>query len=454
MRTRWFVAALAMMFVIGTAGCDKVKEMVGGGEEAAQEAEAAKKEAEEAKASAEAEKKKAEDALKKVDEAKKSAEEAKKSEEEARKATEEAVRKAEDEKRKAEEAKLQAAQEANRVKRDALGSRLAEQTQEVSRLGTELNAGFAAWKGRDQAKADELAGLLQRVAELDSGLKEVELLMEQEKFDEAETRLKTIQGRLTPVKETAMPLLADRPVDEALWGKMLDILAEENCLKRKNMPVQEFSRSYQGLFDTYGMDRNQYEELRAKFQREARPEDQQKLQDLIKQKCADVTATPTQDAPATPEGQPAGEQPVAEQPVGEQPVAEQPVADQPAEEPDMGDTQEATGETPEAPAGDKAPSEEKKVTNSGTYSGKVTVNGKTGTMKVIVKGKTVSGHAALPGANIKISGTASKGLKFSGVHTKSNISCTGTFGTGHISGNCNGTLNAKSFRYTFKLSTK
>lgn len=320
MNFKLLVGCVALASAVALSGCDKLG--LGGSKEAEEKASEAKKAEEAAKLTADAAKKgeeeakkTAEDALKKEAEAKKAAEdaaakaatdtakaeEAKKAAEEAAKKAEEDRLKAEEEKKKAEEEKA-AAEEA--AKRDALIKDLTDVSAKLAQLKADLTTSSVAWANSgEKLKADELIALLKEVEGLYNEPGVVQGLLAQSKLDEARTKIDVLRAKLQPISDKAAPMVNEKPVDPAMFEKMLNLLAEETCLIKKNAPTQEFQTAREALFAKYAMDRVIYEQLRARYNQNPKPEDQAKLGQLVGQFCPE---------PAAPE-QPKGEQPTGEE---------------------------------------------------------------------------------------------------------------------------------------------
>ena len=443
MKFRWLTLIVLFAFAMTPMGCDKIKELTGQGEkdgtteekkadepktsdevaQAIAEAEKAKAEAETAKAEAEAEKAKVEQAQKRVAEA------------EADKA------KAEEDRMKSEE---QHELDNQKKAREGLTKDLQELTTRIATTKTGLNSAYAAWKSRDEGKALEIKGLLDEIQKLDEETSLVEQLMTQNKFDEAGTKVASIQGKLGPVETKSASLMKDRPVDEGKWNATISILAEETCLQKKNLPVQDFQKEYQGLFAKYGIEREEYEQLRAKFNKSASPDDRMLLMKTVKEKCTEQMEAKTEEVVAPAEDDTATEE-----------KADTEVAPADTEGKSDGEAVEEGTDTEEAEAVEEEPKEE--VSVDGTYQAFVKVKGKKGSLKLHLKNKGVSGRAALPGSkpiNVKGSYTGSKHVKFSGSATRGKIACTGTLGDGHIKGSCSGRVSGTATSFSFNATKK
>jgi len=346
-----------------------------------------------------------------VDEARKQAEEqAKKAADEAAAKVKEAEAqaekaKAEAEKAKAEIEKARAAAEEERIRleekalREALTKDLAEFTAEFAGFKATLDAGQEAWK-EDEAKSAAIADVTKEFAALEAERAAVDGLMVQGKLAEARTKLEVLKAKYPPVKEKAELLLAEKPVPTEKWENMLKILAEETCLMKKNMPAQEFQKEREAVFTKYGMERPEYEELRAKYNKAPKPEDQARLGRLVSEQCPNELKA---------------------------------VKEEKVEELKEGAVEE---KKPAAPAGP-----------SGTYSGVLSGAGKKGSIKFVVKsGKLKSAAAVIGGNKIGLKGAFGKTLKLNGNAGGHHLRCEGKVHNVKITGTCKGTFEKKKFK--------
>jgi len=228
-----------------------------------EEVDAAKKEVEVAKNAAKEAEDKTKAAQAEADKIKsEAADKQKKAEEEAAKAkaaAEEQVKKAQEEAAKAQEGAV-------KMKKEAIVAELKTVTEELTKLKADLTSNLAVWKGTaDEAKTAEREAFAKSLDELEAERMAVEGLLAQDKVDDARTKLDLVKTKLAPLKEKVLPLLADKPIDPNRWEIMLQILADETCLTKKNLPAQDFQKERDALFTTYGMDRIEYETLRAEF---------------------------------------------------------------------------------------------------------------------------------------------------------------------------------------------
>lgn len=438
MNFKLLVGCVAISAAVALSGCDKVKSMMGG--EAEQKAEEAKKAEEEAKKVAEDAKAKEAESAKKAEEATKQAEAAKKSEEEAKKTAEEAAKKAEAEKKvaeeaakKAEEERLKAEEEKKKAeeekaaaeetaKREALVKDLTDLTAKLAQLKADLTTSSAAWANSgDQAKSAELTALLNEVNTLYTEPEAVQGLMAQSKLDEARTKLDVLKAKLQPIADKASPLVEEKPVDPAMFDKMLNLLAEETCLIKKNLPTQDFQVAREALFSKYAMDRVIYEQLRARYNQNPKPEDQSKLGQYVAQYCPEP---------------PAAEQPAAEQPAGEQPAAEKPAGEQPA-------------------TTDVKKEEAKTSALDGVYKGTVKGKGKKpGKLDVIVKnGKLSSATLYFDNQIFNLQGVFGTHLAVVGKSKggADHMKCNGTVKGNAVVGQCVGTIKKEKFEGPFDI---
>ncbi len=478
MKLRILGLLLALAFLSGLYGCEQFKELTGQGEEEKEEgavkegagegaeatklAEAAKDEAEKAKAEAE----------KKAAEATANLEKAKAETELAKAEVEKTKAEAEDEKTRIED----------KGKRQALTKDLAEFTAEALNLKEQVKVAKGAWsKVGDSDRVGKLDEVLEDLGGIDTERTVVEGLMVQGKLDEARTKLEVVKAKFPAVKQKAGPTLAEKPVDPVQWKAMLDILAEESCLTKRNLPAQDFQAAREQLFTKYSLDRVVYEQLRAQFNQKPRQEDQVYLSQKVKEVCtAPIEGAPV-DAPAEGEAvaAPAEGEAVAAPAEGEA-VAAPAEGDTATEEAVAKETEEGTGEATEeevaaadakaaeeAEAEKKAEEEKKKAdekkeadekkkvevkkapaTLSGRFSGKLMVPGRKGsTIKVVIKKNKASGTARISGVTIKLSGKFSKGKgKLTGKLGNTSIVCPSTAKPDRVIGNCSGKLKGAPFK--------
>ncbi|GEM_PF-5020208 len=438
---------IVVLAVVGLAfaasGCEKIKELTGGdkagdvkaepkADEAAAAAEAAKKEVEKAKEEAEkikadAEKAKADaeakakealaEAEKKTEQVKADAEKAKveaeaktagataeadkaKAEAEAkaaaalaeaestRKLAAQEVARAQDEKAKAEE-------EAVKIKKETFAKELTELTKLHAELKTELAGNLAAWKAaNDEAKAAERQAILDELTSIEGDRTAAEAAAAADKLDEAQVKLDGMKAKLDPLKTKVAGLIEERPVDANRWNTMMQILAEETCMTKNNLPAQEFQKMREVLFAQYEMERAEYEAMRAQFTKASKPEDQAKLGEMVNAKCPE--------------------------------------------------------KTPEEKAAEEKEKEKKEY--DGKWSGKVSLGNASTTSSLYLKGNYLSGKVSLGGVTFKVTGAVGGHSQFTGRTGTDYINCRGKRYKGEISGSCNGTLARK--RLTGKYSMK
>ena len=436
MKFRWLTLIVLVAFAMTPLGCDKIKELTGQGEK---DGTTEEKKTDESKTSGEVAQAKAE-----AEKAKAEAEEAKAKVEQAQKR----VVEAEADKAKAEEDRMKAEEqhelENQKKAREELTKELQDLTSRIATTKTGLNSTYAAWTSRDDGKALEIKGLLDEIQKLDEETSQVEQLMTQNKFDEAETKVASIQGKLSPVETKSASLMKDRPVDEGKWIATISILAEETCLQKKNLPVQDFQKEYQGLFAKYGLEREEYEQLRAKFNKSASPDDRMMLMKMVKEKCTEQMEAKTEETEVPEEDDSATE---------ETPDTE--VAPVDIEEKADGEAVEGDTDAEDTEVAEEEP--KKEISADGTYQAIVKVKGKKGSLKLHLKNKGVSGRAALPGAkliNLKGSCTASKHVKFSGKAARGKIACTGTLKDGYIKGSCSGRVSGTATSFSFNAKKR
>jgi hypothetical protein len=482
MKSRLFAIVLTLLFAASLCGCEQIKELTGQGEEKQEEGAEAAKAGDGAQAEAEKAKEVAEKAK---EEAEKKAEEATA---EASKAKEEA----EKAKEEAEKAKAEAEEEKTRVeekaKRQALTRDLAEFTAEALNLKNQVKVARDAWeKAADTERTALLDEALKELDELETERTVVEGLMVQGKLDEARTKLEVVKAKFPALKQKLAPTLKEKPVDPKQWAAMLDILAEETCLMKANLPAQDFQAKREGLFGKYEIDRVTYEQLRAQYNQKPRQEDQTYLGKKVAEVCAAMDAAAAEEKPAegteaAVEEKPAeGTEAAAEEKPAEgtEAAAEEKPAEAATEEkPEEGAAEAATEEKPEEGADEaagemtdeelaeadrkateealaelkteeaKKAEEKKKATVNGKFSGKLLVPGKKGSsISLKVTNNKASGTARIGGANMSVSGSFAKGQgKVSGKNGGNTLNCSCRYAAGRITGNCNGKTGGQTFK--------
>jgi hypothetical protein len=469
MKLRTFIVLTALSFLFGLSGCEQIKNLTGQGEEkkeAAAEGEAATPDPEATKkaeaAQAEAEKAKLE-AEAKTAEANALAEKAKAEAEQAKLDAEKAKAEAQEEMGRAED----------KAKRQALTKDLAEYTAEALNLKNQVAVAKDAWtKAGDTERTAKLDEVIAELANLETERTIVEGLMVQGKLDEARTKLEVVKAKFPATKQKAEPTLAEKPIDPVQWKGMLDILAEESCLTKRNLPAQEFQAAREALFTKYGIDRIVYEQLRAQYNKNPRQEDQNYLGQKVAEVCAGVdeanaaaaeaaanegtqdapVAAGTEDAPAATDTEAAADTEDTEAAATEDTEAEV------AAETEAG-TGEATDE--ELAAADAKASEEalaekkaeeaKKASHAhvnGSFSGKLMVPGKKGsTITLKVTQNKGTGTANIGGVKVKVSGVFKKGqAKLTGKSGQTSINCNARYAAKRLTGNCSGKTNGGAFK--------
>lgn len=473
MKLRTIGLLLALTFVTGIYGCEQVKGLIGQGEEkkdeaaseeaaddsgeATKQAEAAKEEAEKARAAAE---QKAVEATAEVEKAKAEAE----------------LAKAETEKTKAEAEDAKGRIE-DKAKRQSLTKDLAEFTAEALNLKNQVKVAKDAWgKAGDNERVSKLDEVLEDLSGLETERTVVEGLMVQGKLDEARTKLEVVKAKFPSVKQKGAPILSEKPIDPVQWKAMLDILAEESCLTKRNLPIQEFQAAREQLFTTYSLDRVVYEQLRAQFNQKPRQEDQVYLSEKVKEVCA----APAEEAPAEAPAEAPTEAP-AEGEAAAPPADAGADAAAPAEGTDTAveekpedtaeaateaavakETEEGTGEATveevaaaDAKAAKEAEAEKKaaalkkeEAAISGKFAGKLMVAAHKGaTIKVTVKNNVASGVAKIGGVQIKLSGKFKKGKgNLVGKSGTSSLNCPAVAKSTSVSGNCSGKVKGVPFK--------
>ena len=481
MKLRIFGLLLALALLSGLYGCEQIKELTGQGEAKKEEGSAeeggnaeATKKAEAATAVAEKATAAAEQA---AAEAKAEVEKAKAEAEEAKAETEKTKADAEDAKTRIED----------KAKRQSLTKDLAEFTAEALNLKNQVKVAKDAWgKVSDTERVGILDEVLEDLGGLETERTVVEGLMVQGKLDEARTKLEVVKAKFPAVKQKAAPTLAEKPVDPVQWKAMLDILAEETCLTKRNLPAQEFQAAREQLFTRYALDRVVYEQLRAQFNQKPAQEDQGYLSQKVTEVCARPVETPpggaaggeiaTAEAGATIEpeevegevvGEAATEEAVTketEEGTGEATEEEIAAADakasEAAEAEKAAEEKAAAVKAAEEKAAEEKKAEEKKAeekkaeekeapaTFSGKFSGKLLVPGKKGsTIALTLKENKAKGKARIGGVNLKLSGTFKKGQgKLTGKGGKTNISCQCRATSGRVTGKCSGKINGAPFK--------
>ena len=403
MKYRIAAVIIAVLFAGVMFGC---KEKAGEAKK-----EEAKKEA--PKAADEAVKKAKEEAKKAGDEAAKQIEAAKA---EAEKAKEEAGRALEEAGKVKAEAEEDMAKTEEKALRDALTKDLAAVTADFATLKGALTTAKKAWEG-DDAKTAAIAELLAELEALETERDAVEGLMVQGKLPEGQTKLEVLKAKFPPVNDKAQPILSEKAIPAEKWDAMLRILASEACLMKKNLPVQEFQKEREGVFQKYAMDRVEYEQLRALYNKAPKPADQGKLGQLVAEFCG---------AQAIPEGE------VKEGEVKEGEVKEGEVKEGEVKE---GEVKEGEVKAEKKPSG-----------VSGTFSGTLSGAGKKGTIKFIVAdGKLKHGVAVIGQSKITLKGAFGGSLALNGKASGGHIRCKGKVGASKITGTCNGTYQTKRF---------
>jgi ribonuclease E len=483
MKLRILGLLLALAFVTALYGCEQVKELTGQGEEKKEEGAAEEGDGAEATKKAEAAKVEAEKATAAAEQ---KAAEATADLEKAKAETELAKADAEKTKAEAEDAKSRVE---DKAKRQSLTKDLAEFTAEALNLKNQVKVAKDSWgKVGDTERVGKLDEVLEDLGGLETERTVVEGLMVQGKLDEARTKLEVVKAKFPSVKTKAGPTLAEKPVDPVQWKAMLDILAEESCLTKRNLPAQDFQAARAQLFTTYSLDRVVYEQLRAQFNTKPRQEDQIYLSQKVKEVCTAALEAPAADAPAEGEAAAPTEGEVAAPAEGEAAAptegeAAAPTEGEAAVEPDKSaeeaateeavakETEEGTGEatdeevaaadakaSEEAEAEKKAEekkaeekkAEEKKTpaTLSGKYGGKLMVPGRKGsTINVVVKKNKASGSARIGGVTIKLSGKFTNGKgKLTGKVGNSSINCPATAKHDRVMGKCSGKVKGEAFK--------
>jgi membrane protein involved in colicin uptake len=497
MKLRILGLLLALAFVSGLYGCEKIKELTGQGEE--EKEEGAAEEGDGAKAAKQAEAA-TEEANKATAAAEHKAAEATAELEKAKAETEQAKADVEKTKAEAEDAKGRIE---DKAKRQSLTKDLAEFTAEALNLKNQVKVAKDAWsKVGDTDRVGILDDVLEDLGGLETERTVVEGLMVQGKLDEARTKLEVVKAKFPAVKQKCGPTLSEKPVDPVQWKAMLDILAEESCLTKRNLPAQDFQVAREQLFTTYSLDRVVYEQLRAQFNTKPRQEDQIYLSQKVKEVCTaplneaaavpaegEAVAAPAEgEAVAAPaEGEavaaPAEGEAVAAPAEGEavavpaegeavaapaegEAVAAPAEGEAATEEAVATETEKGTGEatdeevaaadakaSEEADAEKKAEekkAEEKKVpaTLSGKYTGKLMVPGRKGsTIKVALKKNKASGSARIGNVTIKLSGKFKDGKgKLTGKVGNSSINCPTTAKHDRLMGKCAGKFKGAPFK--------
>ena len=436
MTHRLLIALSLMLLVFGFSSCEQVKSLIGQGEEEAGDGEEKKAEPEKAAASDEAgEAAEAAriEAEKQTEALKAEAEKAKAEAEEAKAEVEKAKSDAEDDKKAME----------SKAKRQELTRQLAEFTAEVTNMKNQITVTRNAWnKLGIQEKDAEFEALLKEHQNIETERVVVEGLMVQGKLDEAQTRLEVVKAKFPTLKDRVAPLLAEKPTDPKQWNAMLNILAEETCLMRKNLPSQEFNTTRDTLFTTHNLDRVVYEQLRAQFNKESKTEDQAFLGQKIAELCP-----PEPDEDANEEGaKEEGAKEEGEKAEGEKAEGEK--AEHKKTEGEKAEHKKAEHKKAEdKQAEDKTEKIVKNHANTGKYAGKMLVPGKTGSISLTLKSGKTTGKVKVGGKSLSISGTLGKnGGTLTGKGSGGHLKCSCRTANNRISGTCAGKVGSKVFK--------
>jgi hypothetical protein len=170
------------------------------------------------------------------------------------------------------------------------------------------------------------------------------------------------------------------------------------------------------LFSTLGMDRVEYEQLRAAYNQAPKPEDQARLGRFVSEKCPETLTAPEPKPEEKPEGAPA-----------------------------------ETGEPKEEGKGpDKEPVESPKaepVKLSGTFSGTLFGAGKKGSIQFVVAGGALKSASATIGTvSIPLAGSFGDAVMVTGKTGIDHVRCKGSVTTTKIEGTCDGTFEKKRFQ--------
>lgn len=273
--------------------------------------------------------------------------------------------------------------------------RLKEARARLAKVTGLLGEAKTDWQvARDADKIGLMDTFLMQTVQLDKDLQLAQEVLAKGHVELADMKLTVVETQLETLEARALDrpdVLA--PSDEEMKA-MLNILAEETCLVRKQLPVKSFREERVKLFEKYQLGRAQYERLRTIHNREPKAEYQLLLGDLISKAC------PVPGA----------------------------------------DKEEAVEPEDPGPA----------VT--GRFAGEFKTPDKAGTIEFEVKNGNVSGgFLRFDGALFTLRGGVRKNVLLVGrtADAKNHTKCTGANVAGKLSGTCSGALGTRRFEGPF-----